>query len=712
MKTRTSLKSKYFLSFLGLSLIPLLIFTFIYYFNVISGMKEKSEREYGVMASRFLSSVDYYVKQLDSYASSFSSYIYGNLKELSEQNLAQAGSEMISYMLKGYTGDFDFPISSYYYEKGSAVIHTENGIMNYADFENSLLSDMNLTKLPFFYMANYYNFDLVRSDGRYSVFFFPVPEYSFIPEACLIFIVDNQELRKNAENNYFDIPTSYIITSQKGELLFSSENVMSYEPLSGIGDNEKGIFRSRTVSEVTGYNLIYWCEEDSLYAGYRRSIMSYGVACLIFAAFLILVSYLLAKTSYQPIRRLLHIVGGDYRVDEDEVSFINEHMNILCEENSRLMDEASGQRQIIRQMILKKLVIGDKLSSTETEYLSHSSVCRHDNYLVVAVKPLDEECEDAIPLLFTFLEKNESADTSCHPLDPGTLSRHVMIINTERESEQDVLSFLVSEIDSSFRLSYRLASGLLTRDVSHLNVSYIEAALTLERKSDEKCECFTPDGESIDGYVIPREYANLYLHAVRSGDDDTAGKMCDAILDFIESSGAVIQIRRGMMYDLFNLCLRASENAQITDIPYSSVICNVNDMGDFRNQIHSLTEYIAGEVRKQKEALLSMEAQMITEYVREHFRERQLSLSVLADNMGKSVPALSRYFKNEVGIGFAEYLSNIRMEWIREQLLSSDRPIRDIITDSGYSDISGVMRKFKAMEGVTMNEYRQRHSSH
>lgn len=82
-------------------------------------MKEHTERDYSVMSSRFLSSMDFHFKQLESYASTFSSYIYGNLKELTEQNLEEAGTEMISYMLKGYEADFDLPISAFYYEKGS-----------------------------------------------------------------------------------------------------------------------------------------------------------------------------------------------------------------------------------------------------------------------------------------------------------------------------------------------------------------------------------------------------------------------------------------------------------------------------------------------------------------------------------------------------------------------------------------------------------------
>ncbi|MGN0907803.1 MAG: helix-turn-helix domain-containing protein [Bullifex sp.] len=709
MKNRLGLKRKYFISFLCLSLIPLLIFSYIYYFSYISGMKEQTERDYSVMASRFLSAMDFHVKQLESYASSFSSYIYGNLKELTEQNMEEAGSEMISYMLKGYEDDFDLPISAFYYEKGSSVIHTSEGIRNYSDFENTVLSGLNLTKLPFFYFANHYNYNQVRSDGRYSVFFFPVPEYSFIPDACLIFMIDNAALRELVSKVYFSIPTSYVIFSQKGELLFSSENIVSFEPLEHMDIGRKGIWSGRLTSEVTGYTLTYWCEESVLYASYRMKMIIYACICLALTAVLAGLSYLLASVSYQPIKRLFEVIGGDSRPDDDEVSFLNEHMVMLSEENSRLLDESSGQRQIIRKMILRKLVIGEKLTETESGYLAHSDVCRHKNYLVVAVKPLDEESEDVLPLLFTFLEKTERTETSYHPLDPGTLSRPVIIVNTAKESCQDVLAGLSSEIDSSFRITYRLASGLMTDDVTHLNVSYIEAALTLERKSDDKCEVFSPSEGGFNRYVIPKEYSNLYVHAVKNGDMATAVKMCDTILDFIESSNAVVQIRRGMMYDVFNMCLRTSENLQIADIPYSAMICNVNDMNEFRAQVHSLTEHITDASIEQKNAKQSLEAKRITDYVHAHFRDSQLSLTVLADETGKSVPALSRYFKSEVGIGFAEYLSGLRMEWIKDELVSSDRPIREIISDSGYNDVSGVMKKFKAAEGCTMNEYRQNH---
>jgi AraC-like DNA-binding protein len=49
-------------------------------------------------------------------------------------------------------------------------------------------------------------------------------------------------------------------------------------------------------------------------------------------------------------------------------------------------------------------------------------------------------------------------------------------------------------------------------------------------------------------------------------------------------------------------------------------------------------------------------------------------------------------------------------ELAKKVLINSDRPIKDIVADIGYVDVSNFVRKFKKREGITPGRYRELYS--
>ncbi len=55
---------------------------------------------------------------------------------------------------------------------------------------------------------------------------------------------------------------------------------------------------------------------------------------------------------------------------------------------------------------------------------------------------------------------------------------------------------------------------------------------------------------------------------------------------------------------------------------------------------------------------------------------------------------------------FSKYIQELRMEKIKQALIESDRPIKDIIREAGYYDVSNYTRKFRTLVGVTPGQFR------
>lgn len=96
----------------------------------------------------------------------------------------------------------------------------------------------------------------------------------------------------------------------------------------------------------------------------------------------------------------------------------------------------------------------------------------------------------------------------------------------------------------------------------------------------------------------------------------------------------------------------------------------------------------------------------ITRYLQEHLEE-EVSLSVLAEEFHLNPQYISQLFKNEIGVGFLAYLTNIRMEKAKKLLLSTSLPIAEIAQKTGYGDYRVFTKVFKKAEGITPSQYRR-----
>ncbi|MGN0542886.1 MAG: response regulator [Acutalibacteraceae bacterium] len=96
----------------------------------------------------------------------------------------------------------------------------------------------------------------------------------------------------------------------------------------------------------------------------------------------------------------------------------------------------------------------------------------------------------------------------------------------------------------------------------------------------------------------------------------------------------------------------------------------------------------------------------IVRFVQNHLAE-EISLSVLAEEFHFSTQYVSQLFKNEIGVNFLTYLTNIRMEKAKKLLLGTDLPIAEVSEQSGYGDYRVFTKVFKKSEGVTPSQYRR-----
>ena len=154
-------------------------------------------------------------------------------------------------------------------------------------------------------------------------------------------------------------------------------------------------------------------------------------------------------------------------------------------------------------------------------------------------------------------------------------------------------------------------------------------------------------------------------------------------------------------YDDFAYC-REALRLQITDyilkpVDYEEFGACIDNLKIALFQQKSAEETEGGEERI---------INKIVRFVQNHLAE-EISLSVLAEEFHFSTQYVSQLFKNEIGVNFLTYLTNIRMEKAKKLLLSTDLPIAEVSEQSGYGDYRVFTKVFKKSEGVTPSQYRR-----
>lgn len=86
---------------------------------------------------------------------------------------------------------------------------------------------------------------------------------------------------------------------------------------------------------------------------------------------------------------------------------------------------------------------------------------------------------------------------------------------------------------------------------------------------------------------------------------------------------------------------------------------------------------------------------------------QSLSLEEVAAEVGFSAAHFSRIFHAQLGMSFTDYLSNVRIQHVKEQLIRTDKNITEIALSTGYCHGDYLATQFKRKVGMTPTQFRR-----
>jgi len=96
----------------------------------------------------------------------------------------------------------------------------------------------------------------------------------------------------------------------------------------------------------------------------------------------------------------------------------------------------------------------------------------------------------------------------------------------------------------------------------------------------------------------------------------------------------------------------------------------------------------------------------VQEYISLHYKE-ELRLADLANLVGMTPTAFSRFFKLRTGRSISSYLIDIRLGYATRQLVDTTKSVAEVCYDCGFNNVSNFNRVFKKNKGSSPKTFRE-----
>ncbi len=197
-------------------------------------------------------------------------------------------------------------------------------------------------------------------------------------------------------------------------------------------------------------------------------------------------------------------------------------------------------------------------------------------------------------------------------------------------------------------------------------------------------------------------------------------ELLDSILDDAFTYPDKVDINKG--YDIYKYITRLQgelekgcmqtvlpeDEEEFTEIldEYKTNLSSCSSLNRLRRHLFEEGRVIIELLTDKMEALEKLPVRRIKDIIDKRYMEN-LSLQDIADELGFSDTYTSKLFKKELGINFAQYLNDVRIQKAKELLEGTNKTLAEIAELTGYNDEKYFMRIFKKNVGITTKEYRR-----
>lgn len=756
---KMSWRKRLFYSYIYIGVIPLLVLgAFFYYGNRMTERKEL-EKSNSAMLSQVLQKLDYVTEKMNSAAYHFSgSEIEEQLNDVRYER-AEIDEGLVASQLMTYSeivGDTENDVKPILYLRGDKSVYTMDGKIPYSEFEKDMNQYGDLNEASFFGTINSVKDDrsLKIGEGKRAgeeasvvYFLYPIPYMNNIPIATIGFGFDSDSLNALIKT-YYTADSAIYIFNERYLTLFQcgQENcsglsrkalddlAIKYRRTGGKLVEERvdggSFIIMREISANSGLSVVSITDSKKFYQSSSEFASWYIFLIAVLFIGGILLSLVLSRSNYKPIQKLVQkIVDQDTMADQEqeginEFEIITNKWTDVQNKNEELSALLNRQRPMVVASCLRRILKGKFKTSEEMEATLKSAninLSYRYNFVILLPIPVEDSFqEDKNLRIMTVLAGFMQPFIHVYGLDMLKDNGIAVIVNCEERTAGEknvdirlsVADHLCRELETRYEISIPFYIGRIYEDVMDINRSFLESAAIASdyhMLGNQKVILFEEIGYEEQNIQYPILEQALFIQCLKQANEEAALKALDNMIGEIEPLKSFV-ITQCLCFDIINITIKTLDQLkgfELKNVDLKKLI-TFKSLPEFREKMAGLTIEMCRQFAEFKDSRNNERRSEILDYVNCHYGDSSMGLESVADEFGVSSNYLSRFFKQETGCSFIQYVTMIRMDRARELLVNSNKQIKEIVAEIGYIDVANFVRKFKGYEGVTPGQYREK----
>ncbi|TVY07884.1 response regulator transcription factor [Paenibacillus cremeus] len=278
------------------------------------------------------------------------------------------------------------------------------------------------------------------------------------------------------------------------------------------------------------------------------------------------------------------------------------------------------------------------------------------------------------------------------------------------------LNRIRSEIKKYLNITACFGVSKVCAEITQLPQAYKQADAILKDKFYKgKNGIFiesTPPSKNDSFFCLDIKDEKAIYAALRNSDEKDLMKRLDDIFDKIASQRLGSQSTQMICAELINIVNKVCKDTGMEisklytseDIPYN-LIQKYETLMDIKAWIVNLYNQLLIMLKLMKLGSgLSDITKKAVEYIHRNYGS-DFSLKDAADFAGASSSYISRLFREECRMGFAEYLTHVRVEHAKQWIENGDLKLKEIVSRVGFNNYNYFFKVFKEVTGMTPLEY-------
>ncbi|MBE6904828.1 MAG: helix-turn-helix transcriptional regulator [Ruminococcaceae bacterium] len=707
--------AKYFLRYLIAFSVPILCMAILLLYNDVSNRYASTQKDALGQLTQAGAQIDWFSAKMQSTALHMS----GNDRLVS---LDAASFDPTTYtatkifgLLRSYESNLPADVSMLFYLRGGKNIYANQKFFPYEDFIVSEDYEPELGQADLYLSLNsvaskrLVGISNDTNSTRYcAAIFYPVPEIAENPRSTVCFLISRSYAEKMIQQYFPNMNACVFVMDNNGNTIYNSashlysetqmQKLMQSNVQAGVMSldiNGERYILLRSVSSNTGVNYAVFIPRTIFYKSNAGNAATLTLLVVIMLILSVLTALSLVRSYYNSM------------IQADR-------------ENAMISAELSSRNNLMQEMVLRRLLRGT-IENDDSQTLNYNLTCAdlhfiYPDFVVVFCMFYDLTISDIIFAQIMEQLKNTALESAqLYPVQLQDNNGIAAIINCNGEQGDRIgyLELIYDALTPLYLHNFSIGCGRIHHSAFKIDNSYVEAVVSVSEKLNPQTNgCFLygekPEYNDEKSYQYPYAEQALIEQSIKNGNAEIAIHSVLHVLEKIENMEQSMLIQKCLKFDIINMVVKvaASINQPLSTTEISQLSSWDTTKALKEHLCTILQRLVDVENETKKKQQVSIKYALIN-YMQEHFKENDLSLDRFATEFGLSYAYISKVFKEETGRPFLSYLTQLRFRHIKQQLIDTDLPIKEIITKAGYNDLTNFMRKFKSTEGVTPGQYRQ-----